>query len=78
MPAVAGLDVVGATAVIVPGMRHGADDTIFVADRSQLGEMFADPQFRRSAGDGTEGASNLLRRIGLHVEGFQLTGASKQ
>ena len=78
LPAVAGLDVVPATAVVVEVVRHRADDAVAVGDVGEAGEMLANPQARRAAADRGHRPADVGRRLRLHVERLVLARAAEE
>ena len=78
VPPLAGLDVMPTATVIVERVGHGSDDRILVRNLRHFRQMFADSQLRIFRLDRSIRASDLLRCIGLHVEGFELARAAKQ
>src|SRR5262249_52285105 len=78
VPDLAGLNVMRRTAVIVVGVSHRPHDAELVGDLGQSGEVLADPEARGAAGDGTERTTDLLRRVGLEVEGLELARAAEE
>lgn len=78
VPAFSGLEIMAAAAVVIEGMRHGANDAVLVGDRGHLRQVFADQEFRGSAGDGLERPANLFRSIRFQVPCFKLAGASEE
>ena len=78
VPAFPCLKVMTAAAVVIEGMRHGANDAVLVGDRGNLRQVFTDQEFRGSAGDGLERPANLFRSIGFQVPCFKLAGASEE
>ena len=78
LPAMTGLQVVAATAVIVIGMRQRPHDGEQVGDVGQPMQFFTDLQTGGSRRDRLEMAADFLRSLGFQIERFVLAGAAEQ
>ena len=72
------LNVMPAPTVVVPGVRHRADDAELVGDRGRAGKMLANPQPGRAAVDRTEGAADRVRGLRLHIKCFELARSAEK
>ena len=72
------LQIMSGAAVVVVGVRHRADDGVFVRDLGQTPQVLADEQVRRAAFDGLERPAHLTLRVRLHVKGLELARPTKQ
>ena len=73
---VAGQHPMGASGVIVLGMRHRADESDFVGHAAELRHKFGNTYTGSLGADGIEWTSQLGGGVGLHVEEVDVAGST--